>query len=72
MLTTKKGPKMTMNIEELDQETLKKLGLSKPKKYTFLAEHERQFAIKVLNVISGIKQNERNRVLRRALKMNEA
>ena len=63
---------MTMNIEELDQDTLKKLGLSKPKKYTFLAEHERQFAIKVLNVISGIKQNERSRVLRRALKMNQA
>jgi hypothetical protein len=63
---------MKMNIEELDQDTLKKLGLSKPKKYTFLAEHERQFAIKVLNVISGIKQNERSRVLRRAIKMNEA
>lgn len=61
-----------MNIDELDPETIKKLGLSKPKKHTFLAEHERQFAIKVLNVISNIKQSERSRVLRRALKMNEA
>jgi len=62
---------MSLNIEELDAETIKKLGLSKPKKYTFLAEHERQYAIKVLNVISSLKQNERDRVLRRAMKMNE-
>lgn len=63
---------MTINIDELDQQTLKLLGMSKPKKYTFLAEHERQYAIKVLNVISGLKQKERNRVLRRALIMNDA
>ena len=63
---------MTINIEDLDQQTLKLLWMSKPKKYTFLAEHERQYAIKVLNVISGLKQKERNRVLRRALTMNEA
>lgn len=62
---------MSLNIEELDAETIKKLGLSKPKKYTFLAEHERQYAIKVLNVISNLKQSERDRVLRRAMKMNE-
>ena len=62
---------MSVNIEELDAETIKKLGLSKPKKYTFLAEHERQYAIKVLNVISSLKQSERDRVLRRAMKMNE-
>lgn len=63
---------MTINIDELDQQTLKLLGMSKPKKYTFLTEHERQYAIKVLNVISGLKQKERNRVLRRALIMNDA
>lgn len=63
---------MSLSIDDLDPETLKKLGLSKPRRFTFLAEHERQFAIKVLNVISGLKQSERDRVLRRALKMNEA
>lgn len=62
---------MSLNIEDLDSETLKKLGLSKPRKFTFLAEHERQYAIKVLNVISNLKQSERDRVLRRAMKMNE-
>jgi hypothetical protein len=63
---------MSLNIEDLDPETLKKIGLSKPRKYTFLAEHERQYAIKVLNVISALKQSERDRVLRRAIKMNES
>ena len=49
---------MTLNLADLDPETVKKLGLSKPKKFTFLAEHERQYAIKVLNVISNLKQND--------------
>ena len=36
----------------------------------FTAEMERQYAIKVLNVINDIKQGERARVLRRAITMN--
>ena len=60
-----------MNIEELDLETLKKLGLKKPRIKTFTAQHERRFAIKVLNVISELSQSERNRVLRRAIQMND-
>jgi hypothetical protein len=37
---------------------------------TFTAEKERQYAIKVLNVIHDIKQGERARVLKRAISMN--
>lgn len=59
-----------MNINELDPDTLKKLGLKKPRQKTFTAEHERRFAIKVLNVIHELSQNERGRVLRRAIQMN--
>ena len=33
------------------------------KTYTFTVEKERQYAIKVLNVISNLKQKERDRVL---------
>ncbi len=62
---------MTIKFEDLNPETLSKLGLSKPRKQTFVAEDERQFAIKVLNVISGLKQKERTRVLKRAISMNE-
>mgnify|MGYP003141767739 CR=1 FL=1 len=62
---------MPINIDELDADTMKKIGLAKPKNYTFLAEHERQYAIKALAVMTGLKQNERKRVLNRALKMND-
>jgi hypothetical protein len=61
---------MSININEIDGETLKKLGIKKPRVKTFTAEMERQYAIKVLNVINDIKQGERARVLRRAITMN--
>mgnify|MGYP003134340464 CR=1 FL=1 len=59
-----------MNINDLDQDTLKKLGLQKPRNYSFTAEHERKYAIKVLAVISELKQKERARVLKRSIQMN--
>ena len=62
--------KHKMNINELDSETLKKLGLKKPRTKTFTAENERSYSIKVLNVIAELKQSERCRVLKRALSMN--
>jgi len=42
-----------------------------PRSYTFNVEQERQYAIKVLNVISNLKQKERERVLSRAIKLNK-
>ena len=42
-----------------------------PRKYTFNVENERQYAIKVLNVISNLNQKERERVLSRAIKLNK-
>jgi|TARA_R100000081_G_C4727103_1_gene121317 hypothetical protein len=42
-----------------------------PRKYTFTVENERQYAIKVLNVISNLNQKQRERVLQRALKTNK-
>jgi len=39
--------------------------------YTFNKEQERQYAIKVLNVMCNLKQRERERVLHRALLLNK-
>jgi len=39
--------------------------------YQFKVEHERQYAIKVLNVMSNLKQRERERVLQRAILLNK-
>jgi hypothetical protein len=61
---------MKANWEDFDKETLKRMGIKKPRVKTFTAEKERQYAIKVLNVIHDIKQGERARVLKRAISMN--
>jgi hypothetical protein len=61
---------MGISINDIDAETLKRIGLRKPKSRSFTAEQERQYAIKVLNVIHDIKQGERARVLKRAISMN--
>ena len=42
-----------------------------PRKYTFNVEHERQNAIKVLNVIANLNQKQRERVLHRASLLNK-
>ena len=61
---------MGLSIEDLDKETLAKMGLTKPRQYKFNAENERQFAIKVLAVMTNLTQSQRQRVLKRACSMN--
>ena len=52
-------------------ETLRDMfDISRTRKQTFTVEHERQYAIKVLNPISNLNQRERERVLLRAIKLN--
>ena len=70
---------MTLNINDLDQETLEKLGLvadykkinRKPREQKFSKEQVRQSAIKCMAVLSGLTQSERARVLEHAQKINE-
>ena len=69
---------MSLNINDLDSETLQKLGLvqehksinRKPRVQAFTKEQVRQNAIKVLAVVSGLSQSERERVLNHAIKLN--
>ncbi len=44
---------------------------TKPRTYDFNVEQERQYAIKVLNVISNLNQKQRERVLHRASLLNK-
>tara|TARA_R100000329_G_scaffold92074_1_gene76886 strand:+ start:359 stop:562 length:204 start_codon:yes stop_codon:yes gene_type:complete len=66
---------MAIPIEELDQETLIKLGLtkemSKPREYTFTKDQVRTHGLNVMAVISKLSQKERRRVLQHCLKINE-
>ena len=67
-----------MNINDLNPETLEKLGLvkehkqvnRKPREQKFSKEQVRSNAIKVLAVIAGLNQSERERVLQHAIKLN--
>lgn len=64
---------MTIRMEDLDRDTLVKLGLkSEPKPREFTVEMERQWAIKVLSPIAGLTKDQRRRVLERAIKMSAA
>ena len=67
-----------MNINELDRETAEKLGvlemykkaIRKPREQKFSKEQVRSNAIKVLAVVAGLNQSERERVLQHAIKLN--
>jgi len=70
---------MSLRIEDLDAETLDKLGVgdlvpatAKPRsaKQKFTVEDERRNAINVLAVISKLSQSQRRKVLRRAMELN--
>lgn len=64
---------MTIRMEEIDRDTLEKLGLKTPAKpREFTVEMERQWAIKVLGPVSGLTKEQRRRVLERAIKMSAA
>lgn len=58
-------------IDDLPAEVKKQFGLEKQKKKTFTAEHERRYALRVLALISDLKQTERDRVLRKAIAKNK-
>ena len=69
-----------MNISELDKKTAEKMGgdilaeykkaIRKPREQKFSKEQVRSNAIKVLAVVSGLTQSERERVLQHAAKLN--
>ena len=67
-----------MNISELDKKTAEAMGIldeykkaiRKPREQKFSKEQVRSNAIKVLAVVSGLTQSERERVLQHAAKLN--
>ena len=72
---TQKEVDLLIDKHDFDMELIKKQFdvIKEPtqRNYEFKVEHERQYAIKVLNVISNLKQRERERVLQRASLLNK-
>ena len=57
--------------EGFNDELINKLFRKERSKVSFTVENTRQYAIKVLAVISNLEQNERKRVLLKALEKNK-
>ena len=60
-----------ITIDDLSPETLKQLGIKKPRQHTFTKESVRSWALKVLAEMAGLTQEQRRRVLEHALKVNK-
>ncbi len=63
---------MSVNVNDLDKETRKKLGLKLTRQQSFSKEAVRSHAIRVLAEIADLTQDQRRRVLEHAIKVNKA
>jgi len=64
---------MGLNVNDLNPETLEKLGLVQKEKrnYTFTAEDVKRYAFRVMAVLDKLDKSERKRVLAHGVKLNE-
>lgn len=62
----------TVNVDDLDPEIRKKLGIRKPRKSQFTMNDVRSRSLEILAKMSDLTQEQRRRVLEHALKVNKA
>ncbi len=61
----------TINLDEIDPEQRKQLGIRKPRETAFSKDELRGWSLKVLALMSSLTRAERERVLRHAIKVNK-
>jgi hypothetical protein len=61
----------TINLDDLDPEQRKQLGIRKPRETAFSKDELRGWSLKVLALMANLSRTERERVLRHALKVNK-
>jgi hypothetical protein len=61
----------TINLDELDAEQRKQLGIRKPRETQFSKEELRGWSLKILAVMANLSRAERDRVLRHAQRVNK-
>ena len=59
-----------INYDDLTPEQQKKLGLRKPRQAKFTQESLRSWALRTLTAMAALSKDERERVLKHALKIN--
>lgn len=63
---------MPLNLDDLDDDTRKRLGLKQPRKpKEFKIEDVRREALSVLNLLRHLTSAQRRRVLEHSLKVND-
>jgi hypothetical protein len=69
----KENPTMpaTINLDDIDPEQRKQLGIKKPRETAFSKDELRGWALKVLALMANLSRTKRVRVLRHALKVNK-
>ena len=60
----------TLNLDDIDPEQRKQLGIRKPRETAFSKDELRGWALKVLALMANLSRSERDRVLQHALKVN--
>jgi hypothetical protein len=61
----------TINLDELDAEQRKQLGIRKPRETQFCKDELRGWALKVLALMANLTRAERDRVLKHSLRVNK-
>jgi len=60
----------SINIDQLDAEQRRELGIRKPREAQFTKDELRGWALKTLALMANLSRTERERVLNHALKVN--
>ena len=60
----------SIHIDDIPDETRKRLGLKKTRRRQFTAEQTRAWSLRVLAQMAELTQDQRRRVLEHALKLN--
>ncbi|HEY7425030.1 MAG TPA: hypothetical protein VH682_12435 [Gemmataceae bacterium] len=61
----------SINLDDIDPEQRKKLGIRKPRETAFSKDELREWSLKILALIANLSRAERERVLRHAIKVNK-
>jgi hypothetical protein len=61
----------SINLNDLDPEQRKQLGIKKPRETAFTKDELRGWSLKILALMANLSRAERERVLRHAIKVNK-
>lgn len=61
----------TINLDDIDPEQRKQLGIRKPRETAFSKDELRGWSLKILALMANLTRAERERVLKHALRLNK-